>query len=145
MHFWVPWDCGIRKDGSWQATTPRALHRQWIEVPLSPRHPPSSQAFCEGSLLSCSFSLSGRLQVWHTFSGVWSCSQETLYACHLCARPLPCSSSLASLLKEHVPLPGARVSATVARGCLQIAWLWWPTGLMLAVPQDSICINTFNS
>ena len=84
-------------------------------------HTPSlTLAFCEGSLLSWSFGLRGRLQIWHTFSGLWSglwpgLSRNVCCSCHLCALPLPCSSSLVSLRKEHLPSPGAWISATVAQ------------------------------
>lgn len=31
LHSWVPWDCNKWRDSSWQATTPRAPHRQQTE------------------------------------------------------------------------------------------------------------------
>lgn len=51
------------------------------------------QPFCEGGLfLSWSFSLRGRLQVRHTSSGLWSCSQgmcaaDAILAVSLCLAP----------------------------------------------------------
>lgn len=32
-----------------------------------------------------------------------------------------------------------------SRGHLQIAWLWWPAGLTLVVPQDCIDLHTFKA
>ena len=51
------------------------------------------QSFCEGGLfLSWSFSLRGRLQVWHTSSGLWSssqgmCAADAVLALSLCLAP----------------------------------------------------------
>lgn len=60
---WAPWDCNNQKDSSWQATTPRALHRWQTEThfPVFTGKNPVS--------LFWSSSLRGRLQIYHTSSG----------------------------------------------------------------------------
>lgn len=67
--------------------------------------------------LSWNFSLRSKLQVWHTFSGPWSCSQGTQAVDALRPAPSAFLSSPLSPRKELVHLWGAPV-VTVAQGTL---------------------------
>lgn len=44
LHSWVPQNCNNQRDSSWEATNPRALHRQQTEI-----HP---QSLCDKSLFT---------------------------------------------------------------------------------------------
>lgn len=86
-----------------------------------------------------SFSLKGRLLVWHTSRGLLRCYLRMKSSgCYLCAFLLTCSRLPLSPKKELVHLSGTPIFATA----IQEAPLGLPAlvamGLMLAVPQDYI-------
>lgn len=112
---WVPWDCRNHRDSSWQNTAQRA---DWNIA-----RPP---IFLWITLvyLSWSFSLRSRLQVWHTSSCLWSCSQgmhamDAILALSLCLALAHWYLSEKNLYTCLEPL----FLWLLPRGYLQIYWL----------------------
>lgn len=120
LHSWVLWKQSFVGYHLW------ALHKQTEKY---------LWAFCERGLFAGpGFDLRGKLLVWHICRGLRKHSQGTKASGHhLCALPLPHSSSPVSSRKEIIPLSGALIFAD-CRGDLYVAWLSRPVELTLMGP-----------
>lgn len=135
--------------GLWQSETqslidyhPQVLHRQEAE-----RHPQS--LWKTSVFLSWSFGQMGKLQVWHTPTGLWSYSQRTqARGCHLYVLPLTHYVSPVSLKKELIHLSRALIFMTATQGkppdCRVLvtsgAYDCGPTGLDIFAYFKSCCL-----
>lgn len=112
LHSWILQDYGNQRCSSWQAITPRGLHRL------------SSLSMKEASL------------------ELWPKGRPTFRPTEMLSKNIDCDAVLAlSLLcsslpvspwKKFILLYGAPIFAIIAQGQLQVTWLRWPVGVMLA-------------
>lgn len=108
LYYWVPRHCNNWRDSSWHTTTLRALQRWTGNTP---------PVFLKSLLcLSGNFGLRAKLLVWHTYRGLWRCSQGMQAGGHnLYTLPLPYSSLLVSFRKDHITLSGVLIFVVAAR------------------------------
>ena len=120
------WDCGSWRDGSWQATTPRALNRQWTEV-----HPLVSlwrRPLCPGALgWDAGFRCGVHLAAYRAVV-----LKELRW--HLGSLLLPCSNSPVSPRKQLWHLTWAPVSMTAIQHT--------PSFCLALVASDYSCDTT---
>ena len=130
------WDCGNWRDGSWQATTPRALNRQWTEAhPLVSlwRRPLFPGAADWDVRVRCGIHLVAYGAVLKELS--WHLGSL------LCLAPsyqyLPEKNFYIWLEPQFLWLPSSTHHHSV--------WLWWPVWLTLVIPLDCVFWHTIKS
>lgn len=128
LHSWVLRECNNHRHSSWQATTSKALQRKETETYYS-------LSVYEVYLFVLELLLSHIEGLQKLFSENRDWRHHLVLSLYLTTthQYLP--------KKEIIYSPGALMQLP-PRGHLQIAWLWWPAGLMVAVPKNCIYLHS---
>ena len=142
LYSWVSWDCNKWRDSSWPAITHRAMCTQQKHTP--------SLSVKEAYLFSPELRLRGRLMMWHTSRSLLRYTVGTEAGwCHLCALPLPHSSSPVSPGKELIHSFGTPMFMTATQGkpldhlalVARGTYTWGPTGPYMFAYFKSCCLR----
>lgn len=134
LYFWAPQFQNNQRDSSWQATNPRALNTQQIDIP--------SVFLWERPIvleLQPVVQASGLPHIWR----LWKCVRERWAGrLHLCTSLRPSYSLPVPPRKALIHSSGVPVSATVAKGTSPDHLMWRPVGFKSVVPQNCISRHT---